>query len=287
MAGVTQDPEAWARLGAKIRERREALGWSRRQLSEIAGVSEKSIQVAEEGRTPRARWPQSLRLIESALRWESGSMEIILNGGEAEESLSLFPLTSEEGKADGREQLPMFPKESREDEGIPGAVYGDPPSVVALSGILAELPQALRNGLPYVLEFGRRAVDHGADGEVVERYEEALEALLIDLTSRPLGYVGRSPDPGGIALWRGAVRTGPFLRREKADEVRLANRERLRLLARAEGVYRMTAPGRTPVVGESITSEEVLQELRKLSTEVAELSKRVDQGAAGRQSDDG
>lgn len=283
MAGVTQDPGAWAELGAKIRERREALGLSRRQLSEIAGVSEKSIQVAEEGRTPRARWPQSLRLIESALRWEPGSMEIILNGGEAEETLSLFPLAPEEERAGAREQLPIFLKE---EEGIPGAIYGELPSILTLSQVLSEMPSALRKGLPDTLEFGRMAADHGADDEAVERYEEALGALLVDLTSRPLRYVGRSPDPGRIAPWREAVRAGAFRRREKESEMRLNSRERHRLLARAEGVYRMTAPGRTAVVGESITSAEVLQELRKLSAEVAELSKRVDQGAPGHQSDD-
>lgn len=210
-------------------------------------------------------------------------MEIILNGGEAEETLSLFPLAPEEERAGAREQLPIFLKE---EEGIPGAIYGELPSILTLSQVLSEMPSALRKGLPDTLEFGRMAADHGADDEAVERYEEALGALLVDLTSRPLRYVGRSPDPGRIAPWREAVRAGAFRRREKESEMRLNSRERHRLLARAEGVYRMTAPGRTAVVGESITSAEVLQELRKLSAEVAELSKRVDQGAPGHQSDD-
>jgi transcriptional regulator with XRE-family HTH domain len=56
-----------------IREHREAAGLSRRALAEIAGVSEKSIQVAEEGRVPRGRMPQSLPAIERALGWMSGS----------------------------------------------------------------------------------------------------------------------------------------------------------------------------------------------------------------------
>lgn len=95
MAGVTQDPEAWARLGVKIREQREKLGMSRRQLSEVAGVSEKAIQVAEDGRTPRARWPQSLQLIESALCWAPGSMRRILEGGEPR--LAQVPFEADEG----------------------------------------------------------------------------------------------------------------------------------------------------------------------------------------------
>ncbi|WP_406338693.1 helix-turn-helix domain-containing protein [Streptomyces sp. NBC_01620] len=68
---------------------REALGYSRKKLSEVAGVSEKSIQVAEEGRTPRARWPQSLSLIEEALGWRRGCMVHILEGDNL--PLPLFP----------------------------------------------------------------------------------------------------------------------------------------------------------------------------------------------------
>lgn len=71
----------WARLGSRIRTEREGHGLSRRALSEAADVSEKSIQVAEEGRAPRARWPQSLKLIEKALGWESGHMKAILAEG--------------------------------------------------------------------------------------------------------------------------------------------------------------------------------------------------------------
>lgn len=77
---VPLDPEAWARLGRTIRKHREDAGYSRRALAERAGVSEKSIQVAEEGRVPRGRMPQSLSLIESALGWNAGSYVSILKG---------------------------------------------------------------------------------------------------------------------------------------------------------------------------------------------------------------
>lgn len=82
MAGMTvpRDPEAWARLGKRIREYREKAGYSRRALAEKAGVSEKSIQVAEEGRVPRGRMPQSLNRIEVALEWLPGTWISILNG---------------------------------------------------------------------------------------------------------------------------------------------------------------------------------------------------------------
>jgi len=75
---VPLDPEAWAKLGRTIREHREEAGFSRRALAEKAGVSEKSIQVAEEGRVPRGRMPQSLSRIEEALGWFPGSSISIL-----------------------------------------------------------------------------------------------------------------------------------------------------------------------------------------------------------------
>ncbi|GAA2972323.1 helix-turn-helix domain-containing protein [Streptomyces enissocaesilis] len=90
----TRDPAAWSRLGEKIREAREVLGYSRKRLSEVAGVSEKSIQVAEEGRTPRARWPQSLTLIEEGLGWLPGSMLKVLDGEDPQRGLTQVPLFS-------------------------------------------------------------------------------------------------------------------------------------------------------------------------------------------------
>ncbi|MEU7399705.1 helix-turn-helix transcriptional regulator [Streptomyces sp. NPDC044948] len=77
---VPRDPEAWERLGKRIREYREKAGYSRRALAEKAGVSEKSIQVTEEGRVPRGRMPQSLSRIEVALGWLPGTSISILNG---------------------------------------------------------------------------------------------------------------------------------------------------------------------------------------------------------------
>lgn len=75
---IPRDPEAWARLGRTIREHREEAGYSRRALAAKAGVSEKSIQVAEEGRVPRGRMPQSLGRIGEALGWMPGAYISIL-----------------------------------------------------------------------------------------------------------------------------------------------------------------------------------------------------------------
>lgn len=76
---LSAPPEAWARLGRELRERREALGLSRRALSEKADVSEKAIQIAEEGRVPSARWPQSITRIARALGWTAeAAAQIVL-----------------------------------------------------------------------------------------------------------------------------------------------------------------------------------------------------------------
>lgn len=93
-------PEDWARLGKAIRASREFHGYSRKSLAELAAVSEKSIQLAEEGRVPRGRWPQSLNNIEKALGYMPGTMKEILDGNEPSPSpkrrsfLSPFPTVS-------------------------------------------------------------------------------------------------------------------------------------------------------------------------------------------------
>lgn len=273
MAAVTQDPEAWARLGAKIREQRETLGMSRRQLSAEAGVSEKSIQVAEEGRTPRARWPQSLRLIETALRWAPGSMVHILEGGEPEALLDLFSLAEQ---ASGLpDQVSMFPEAGR----VLGEEIDEETSPHhSRSQALARLPKRLRDSLDDVLSFGRKAKTYGASDSLIEEYEEAVEALIIDLTSRSIAYEGHSRDPGHLWHWREAIRQEPMLRREKSERLREAEVRRRRMLEEADRLYRASNPlavDRTPVVG-GTTSEEVLRELRNLAQEVTRLSEKVD-----------
>ncbi|MFE9765083.1 helix-turn-helix domain-containing protein [Streptomyces sp. NPDC005808] len=72
-------PDDWARLGATIRESRDRQGFSRKRLAETSGVSEKSIQLTEEGRVP-TRWPKSLDALEAALYWVPGTMARVLDG---------------------------------------------------------------------------------------------------------------------------------------------------------------------------------------------------------------
>lgn len=271
MADVTQDPEPWARLGAKIRERREEMSMSRRQFAELAGVSEKSIQVAEEGRTPRARWPQSLRHIEHGLGWEPGSMQLILAGGEPSVELDLFAAVEAEEKAARHEQSLLFPAATTE-EALPleGALQ---PTNHARSKALAALPRSFRAALTEVLPFGIKARNYGADPEVVERYERAVEELLLDLLSRaPISYSGTSGDPGHLALWNTAMRMDPVLRKEREESMRAMERQRRNL---TEHTRLQFLSERTPVAG-GVSSAEVLREIQKLAEEVARLSAKVD-----------
>ncbi|MER6064863.1 hypothetical protein ABT167_27550 [Streptomyces sp. NPDC001792] len=265
---VTQDPEAWARLGAEIREAREALGYSRKRLSDIAGVSEKSIQVAEEGRTPRARWPQSLTLIEEAIGWMRGSMLEVLAGGKPR--LSAF------------NQVAMFPgSESFQDldQEIDSEVtepQEEMPDNHSRSVALSHLPKSLRGSLDGVLSFGQRARTYGADPELVEEYEAAVEALIIDMTSRPLEWSPSSRDPGRLARWRTALRMDPMLRRIRDDRLRESRRLRE---AGAQSMFRLDRHAATAVPDSVVggtTSAAILQELRKLADEVSRLSKKVD-----------
>lgn len=280
---TTQDPEAWARLGVKIREQREALGMSRRQLSEEAGVSEKSIQVAEEGRPPRARWPQSLRLIEPALRWAEGSMVSILEGGEPEKLLDLFSITEDEPSA-LPDQESIFPDagvrrlyELAHERGEEGVT----PHTRARA--IAEFPASLRKATAEVIEFGRKAVSYGADSEVAERYERAVEELLMDMIGRRLEYAGISlaSDPGHLWIWRSAMKMDPVLRKEKEELARKMDRERRRYMESHDRETLFPRLPRTSVVGES-DSRAILDAVRVLTERVNELSEKVDRQDASR-----
>ncbi|MEU3836103.1 helix-turn-helix domain-containing protein [Streptomyces microflavus] len=154
---VTQDPDAWARLGRKIREAREAQGASRRAFASRVGVSEKSIQVAEEGRTPRARWPQSLTLIEGGLGWTKGSMLHVLDGGEP---TLLHGQTAAAAAAAADQRMPGRVNRS---EGVPGDSL---------------IPQEILEAFPVVSFFGKNCVAHGAPEWMGVAFENAVSGLM-------------------------------------------------------------------------------------------------------------
>ncbi|WP_145499216.1 helix-turn-helix domain-containing protein [Streptomyces sp. CFMR 7] len=254
-------PEAWTRLGTKIREAREAQGFSRKALSELSGVSEKSIQVAEEGREPRARWPQSLSLIEAGLGWAKGSMEHVLDGGEPSLEMRDVPLfeVDEGGGVIDRERF-------RD----PVDLLKERPSPYIRSVILAELPRPLRASIGEVLRFGRRAQNWGASATLVDQYERAVEALILDVAAGDHDFEP-SFDPGSLADWMRAERMDPLVRKTKMEREIAADRRR-----RANRADAAQLGG--DVVVDGATSSEVLAELRKLALEVGELSQKIREG---------
>lgn len=270
---VTQDPEAWTRLGVKVREAREAQGLSRKRLAEIAGVSEKSIQVAEEGRTPRARWPQSLTLIESALGWVEGSMAHILEGGEPSlgRQQAIFPdfLDNRVSGVDSQRLATSLPMPS----GFP-----EDSSTHALSTALARAPRQIRNHLPDVLNFGRRCLAMGADGSIVEAYESSVNELLMSLLTGPLEFEGFA-EGGELEPWRRATRMDPVLRQENKERVM---GRRSRPPVSSEATLRRNDEREEAVVVGGTDSEGVLRELRKLASEVAQLKGVVREVASSR-----
>lgn len=77
---MNRDPEAWARLGRAIQRDRKLCGWTRAQLARAADVSTGAIQLAERGRVPRSRWPQTVASVERSLGWAPGTARAILKG---------------------------------------------------------------------------------------------------------------------------------------------------------------------------------------------------------------
>ena len=79
---MTQDPDAWGRLGRALRAARERQGLTQDELAQRAGVSTKSVQDAEAGRVPKRRMPYTLAPMAKALGWPSGAVDAVLAGAE-------------------------------------------------------------------------------------------------------------------------------------------------------------------------------------------------------------
>lgn len=106
----------YKRLGEAVRAARDARGWRQEDLADQAHVGLSSIQNVEAGRR-FSRIPTSLRKIDAALGWETGSCVAILNGGE--------------------------PTPRRENAGeTPGLAKAAPSDALASTG--ADLPPALK-----------------------------------------------------------------------------------------------------------------------------------------------
>lgn len=153
----------WARLGASIRAERESHGLSRRALSESAGVSEKSIQVAEEGRAPRARWPQSLALIEKALGWPSGWMKEILEGEPPEAQ------RTQSGTSQMNERFAAWLRGERRNAGL---------SQAALAEQLSTRGRLVYQQTIAKIEQGERGIELDLAADIVTAFGSTLDVAL-------------------------------------------------------------------------------------------------------------
>lgn len=70
----------WSKLAEAVRVAREARGLTQKDLADLAGISESSVQNLEKGYS-RSRIPPSIAKIEPVLGWAEGSGMAILRGG--------------------------------------------------------------------------------------------------------------------------------------------------------------------------------------------------------------
>lgn len=168
-------PEDWARLGTRIREAREMQGLSRRALAEMTDVSEKSIQIIEEGRVP-TRWPKSLDAIETGIRWKPGSMSRVLDDGEPEPLPEHAPLPGLEGMDNGT--MPAHGAAWFDLSRHGGSGRAEVPGVAA-----PDYPPEIEQALPFIMFFGSNCVAHGAPEWLGAAYDNAVAALLQSLTA--------------------------------------------------------------------------------------------------------
>ena len=72
----------YARLAAAIVAARKARDWTQIDLASAAGVGEMTVQRIEKADSPTRPTKRTLQAIDRALRWEEGSCEALLRGGE-------------------------------------------------------------------------------------------------------------------------------------------------------------------------------------------------------------
>jgi transcriptional regulator with XRE-family HTH domain len=156
---MNQDPEAWARVGARIRSDRERQGLSRPQLADrvVASglkVTSRTIATLEKGDPPKNR-PQkpSLEPTVAALGWLPGSVDLVLAGGE-----------------------PRYESDSQEPP---------PGSPVRLRTPVGPTRADVLELLPRVNEFSRLAVAAGGDPTARDAFDTAAERLVDSVPADP------------------------------------------------------------------------------------------------------
>lgn len=70
----------WAKLGVVVRDRRADLGLTQTDVDKLGGPSVLTLRAIENNRAGRLT-PRLRRSLERVLKWESGSVEAVLEGG--------------------------------------------------------------------------------------------------------------------------------------------------------------------------------------------------------------
>lgn len=74
----------WEKLGVVVRDRRAELGLTQTDVDELGGPSVLTLRAIENNRAGRLS-PRLRRSLERVLKWESGSIETVLEGGAPKE----------------------------------------------------------------------------------------------------------------------------------------------------------------------------------------------------------
>lgn len=93
------------RLGELVRDRREALDLTQRDAEIAAKVSHQTWWQVENG---RGASPRTLRAVDRALRWRTGSAQDVLKGGDPVEDPDLEPATLDQCRERIRELEAAF-----------------------------------------------------------------------------------------------------------------------------------------------------------------------------------
>lgn len=182
---LPQTPDAWARLGYRIRAERERQGVTRKELADRAGVSPGSVQSAEKGAVPRGRWPQTLSAIEKALGWGPGSMRSVLEGGDVEYHPTLFDsptFNNASTPAGGANHGGGTASSESDESSLPNTGNFTFDYFVERYGVkLESLPPDIAAMVPMVAQFSNRCLQSGASTRLVTSFDGMASIMLVEV----------------------------------------------------------------------------------------------------------
>jgi len=78
--GKMVDVMLWEKLGQQVRDRRTELGLTQTEVAERGGPSVETLRALENNRAGRLS-PRVRRALERVLQWQTGSIDVVLDGG--------------------------------------------------------------------------------------------------------------------------------------------------------------------------------------------------------------